>query len=128
MSQRERDVLLLRERTRIMQVLPKNKKIDKASDPPKKKEKKNAYIILEWWFVSICILYCIRFKLLKQNSVPCSSLSSNSRIYLTYFLKYVLWPKTSAIFYNLKSHLQVDKNSDSLHKHFASRPPAPKTK
>ena len=31
---------------------------------------------------------------LKQNSVPCSFISSNLRINMTYFLMYVLWPKS----------------------------------
>ena len=44
---------------------------------------------------------------------------------MTYFLIYLLLPKTSVIFYKLRSNLQVDKNSDLLHKHFTSIPPTP---
>ena len=38
----------------------------------------------------------------------------------THFLICVLQPKTSGIFPNLKSHFQVDKNSNFLHTHFAA--------
>ena len=55
--------------------------------------------------------------------MPWSNISSNLRMYITYFLIY-------GLFHRLKTHIQVNKNFDPLHnqyKHFASRPPTPLT-
>ena len=45
-----------------------------------------------------------------QNSMPCSNISSNSRMYMIYFLIFGLWPKSEVIFHRLKSNFQVNKN------------------
>ena len=47
-------------------------------------------------------------------------ITSNSSIFMTYFLICVLWPNTYLIYHKLKINFQVDKNSDHLHTYFAS--------
>ena len=50
---------------------------------------------------------------LKKNSVPCPYISSNSRIYMTFFSDTYICA-VPMILHKLKSHFQVDKNSDCL--------------
>ena len=56
--------------------------------------------------------------------MPCSSVSSNSRIYMTCFLIYMCCAQ-KVIFFKLKSHLQEDNNSHKQNKHFWSDSPPP---
>ena len=89
-----------------------------------------AYIILEWQFVQICIVYRIKFKLPKHK-IPCPGLIYKKiQGYIWLIFSYI-WPLTKVMFHRLKSHFQVYKNFDPFHKqykHFASWPPNPLTK
>ena len=80
----------------------------------------NAYIILEWRFIWIWVIYCINFE-------PPKAL-----------LFFIIFKDIYDLFFShictltkelsdiLQSYLQVDKNSDLLHNHFTSRPPPTK--
>ena len=70
--------------------LNKQYKLSMASEPPPK--------MLIWYLNGDLIKYwlyiIVNSSFLKQNSVPYYSISSNSRMFMTYFLIYVLWLKT----------------------------------